>query len=218
MKKLIPVLLLLWSLVLFWLTINQCTSQNPEGDPAIPDTVYLPTESFEPLTTLPQVDQPRKVILYGYDSDSPSGSEEPNPVSAIPNVKSLAQLKRSESEAMGDSLSSFNLTRENLRLDFLNTSTERFTTKLYKLDLENNQYTFVNGTLTHKKLNFYQKKDFIKPYVYAQYRPFNSLWDIGGGINFKTGKINYQIGINSFYYPKLDKHGLDLELRLQYNF
>lgn len=204
MKRITTILLILWSITLTLWTIKQCTTSKREDSQivVIPDTIYLPARKFQKLEPLPKVDLPKRVIFYR------------NPESGTVEYEDSAKVTDSDK----DSLSSFNLNQGNLRLDFLNPDSKNSTTKVYKLDLDNNQYTFTNGTLTHKKINFYEKKDFVKPYIYLQYRPIHGFWDTGGGISFKTTRSNYQIGINSYYYPSLNQKGLDLEIRLQYNF
>lgn len=91
-------------------------------------------------------------------------------------------------------------------------------TKKFNLDLENYKYNYQKGVLTQKRISAF-KKIKVKPYLYSKYRPINQLFDIGGGLLFKTGKFNYTLGINGYYYPNLQSSfGKDLEVTMIYTF
>ena len=74
----------------------------------------------------------------------------------------------------------------------------------------------MNGTLSKEKIPFRKR---FSPYIGAKYRPFNNMYDLSGGISFKTKNINYKLGLNMYYYPRISsKVGMDLELSVIYNF
>lgn len=88
--------------------------------------------------------------------------------------------------------------------------------KDFELNLDFYKYNWVNNQLTYKPLPIYQR---IKPYAYISYRYFHNVMDGGIGLSFKTKTLIYKVGINTFYYPQYKKDlGLDLELKLEYNF
>lgn len=180
-------------------TITTCNfrkTENQFADAIVTDTVYKSITEYIPIKPYPKLELPKRIILYGISN------REVDSVSINVN----------------DSLFGIQWDKRKLQLDFLDTQTKNVKTKIYSIDTDKFKYSFTNGNLTYQKLRFYEKKDFLKPYVYLQYRPFNNLFDIGGGINFKTGNFNYQMGVNSFYYPKIKSKGFDLEIRVQYNF
>lgn len=91
-----------------------------------------------------------------------------------------------------------------------------FSDNYYPVDLYKYQYRYVNGTLSKEKIPFRKR---FSPYIEAKYRPFNNMYDLSGGISFKTKNINYKLGLNMYYYPRISsKVGMDLELSVIYNF
>lgn len=161
------------------------------------DTVYL-EKKFNPVTPYSSKTQiPNMVIYYG-SSDTVKSSHLP---------KSLSTEE--------DSIVQILLDKEKLTLSFQNTSSGISSSKVFDLDLGSFKYNWVDGNLTKKKVFPIT----VKPYVYGQYRYFNNLLDFGGGLSFKTTAINYKLGVNTFYYPKLKSDvGFDLEFKIEYNF
>lgn len=116
----------------------------------------------------------------------------------------------------GDSLVQMLLGNDKLDLSFFRPSTQEFLTQSFKLDLDNYKYNWVNGKLTQKKLGFKLK---VQPYVYAKYRFFNNLVDLGVGISFKTQNLQYKLGLNEFYYPKFNPNPkTEIEFSITYNY
>lgn len=109
------------------------------------------------------------------------------------------------------------LTRTQLNLGLLNISGIPQSYN-YSIDLENYKYSYIENQLTAKKLSTFKK---ISLYMdtYYQYRIFNNFHDIGLNLNLDTKSLKYKIGINGFYYPKLQKNpGWDLTVGISYKF
>lgn len=98
-------------------------------------------------------------------------------------------------------------------INSINSKTERFL-----IDTNTYEYSWYHGNLSYRKLPLRKRLQF-KPYLYGKYRPFNNFTDLGLGISFKTNKVKYKLGVNTFYYPSLKGNiGTDLEFSLEYNF
>ena len=107
------------------------------------------------------------------------------------------------------------LDNNNLKLNLQNTKGEVYS-KEFKINLNSYSYNYVNNKLTSKKVPFYKKFDF---FTELTVRPFNNLWDLDLGLEYKTNKFNYTLGLNGFYYPNQKKNlGSDLFLRIRYKF
>lgn len=88
--------------------------------------------------------------------------------------------------------------------------------KDFNIDVSRYQYLYMNGNLSYKKIPIKKRLD---PYIELSYRPFNNMADLTGGIYFETSKFNYKLGLNMFYYPKLqNKIGSDVRLSITYKF
>lgn len=165
----------------------------------IPDTVYI-KKSFKPENFFSEEKEPDRILVY-YDkkkSDSlPDNSIRQNLIS---KQDSLVQLV---------------LKRNKLNLSLLNKESNTYSTRSFQIDLNKYSYNWYEGQLTQKRV----KRFSLNPYIYGKYRPFNNLLDIGTGIEFKTNRFNYKLGINAFYYPKFQSGiGTDLEFSVQYKF
>lgn len=116
-----------------------------------------------------------------------------------------------------DSLAGFDLNKNKITLTFSNTDFGYHTAEFNIKPSEYN-YIWVNGKLTAKKLPSYKRWE-LKPYTSLSYRPFHNLWDLDAGISFKTKSLNYNLGINAFYYPRWQSQpGIDAQIRITYNF
>ena len=73
-------------------------------------------------------------------------------------------------------------------------------TEKYSFYPEVNYYNYQNDGLTYKRKPFIQRFE-ISPEVMV--RPFANMYDLNFGLKYKTRKIYYEIGINSYYYPVL---------------
>lgn len=164
----------------------------------IPDTVYI-KKPFKPEKKFSEEKEPDRILVYDKKkSDSfPDNSIRQNLIS---KQDSLVQLV---------------LKRNKLNLSLLNKESNTYSTRSFQIDLDKYIYNWYEGQLTQKKI----KRFSLNPYIYGKYRPFNNLLDMGTGIEFKTNRFNYKLGINAFYYPKFQSGiGTDLELSVQYKF
>ena len=171
------------------------------------DTVYS-TKPFLPIKDYPIIQVPNMVTYYGQVKEvrPPSNNQE--------------LIKRSSDQVIhNDSLVQFLLDNSHLKVSSVyktDSLTLGSTSKDFELNLDFYKYNWVNNQLTYKPLPIYQR---IKPYAYISYRYFHNVMDGGIGLSFTTKTLIYKVGINTFYYPQYKKDlGLDLELKLEYNF
>ena len=171
------------------------------------DTVYS-TKPFLPIKDYPIIQVPSMVTYYCQVKEvrPPSNNQE--------------LIKRSSDQVIhNDSLVQFLLDKRHLQVSSVY-KTDSLTlgsiSKDFELNLDFYKYNWVNGQLTCKPISFFQR---FKPYAYVSYRYFHNVMDGGIGLSFKTKTLIYKVGINTFYYPQYKKDlGLDLELKLEYNF
>lgn len=163
----------------------------------IPDMVYI-KKPFKPEKKFSEEKEPDRILVYDKKkSDSFPDSIRQNLIS---KQDSLVQLV---------------LKRNKLNLSLLNKESNTYSTRSFQIDLDKYSYNWYKGQLTQKRV----KRFSLNPYIYGKYRPFNNLLDMGTGIEFKTNRFNYKLGINAFYYPKFQSGiGTDLELSVQYKF
>ena len=106
-------------------------------------------------------------------------------------------------------------TDDNLQLSLLDVKGNVFS-KTYDINTELYSYNYVNNQLSWKRKPFIKR---FSPTLGITYRPINSMYDLSLGLKYNTRKINYEVGLNSFYYPKFKSElGLDVYLRISYNF
>lgn len=163
----------------------------------IPDTVYT-EKPFKPEKKYSEKVEPKILV---HDNKQPTlfpDSMLRQPV--ISNQDSLVQIV---------------LKKDKLNLSLLNKESNTYSTRSFQIDLNKYSYNWYEGQLTQKRI----KRFSLNPYIYGKYRPFNNLLDMGTGIEFKTNRFNYKLGINAFYYPKFQSGiGTDLEFSVQYKF
>lgn len=136
-----------------------------------------------------------------------------HPKAESPDSVSGSALKPS----LRDSVSGISLNKNTFTLTFTNPSLGIHQSE-FKIKPTEYQYTWVDGKLTAKRLSAWKRLE-VKPYTSLSYRPFNNLWDLEAGISFKTKSLNYNLGINGFYYPQWQsKPGIDAQIRITYNF
>lgn len=164
----------------------------------IPDTVYT-EKPFKPEKKYSEKIEPGKILVH----DNKQPTLFPDSMlrqSVISNQDSLVQIV---------------LKKDKLNLSLFNKETNTYSTRLFPIDLDKYNYNWYEGQLTQKRV----KRFSLNPYIYGKYRPFNNLLDMGTGIEFKTNRFNYKLGINAFYYPKFQSGiGTDLEFSVQYKF
>ena len=171
------------------------------------DTVYS-TKPFLPIQAYPIIQVPNMVTYYDQVKE------------VRPSSNNQELIKRSSDQVIhNDSLVQFLLDNHRLQVSSVY-KTDSLTlgsiSKDFELNLDFYKYNWVNNQLTYKPIPIYQR---IKPYAYISYRYFHNVIDGGIGLSFKTKTLIYKVGINTFYYPQYKKDlGLDLELKLEYNF
>lgn len=171
------------------------------------DTVYS-TKPFLPFKAYPIIQVPNMVTYYDQVKE------------VRPSSNNQELIKRSSDQVIhNDSLVQFLLDNSHLKVSSVY-KTDSLTlgsiSKDFELNLDFYKYNWVNNQLTYKPIPIYQR---IKPYAYISYRYFYNVIDGGIGLSFKTKTLIYKVGINTFYYPQYKKDlGLDLELKLEYNF
>ena len=171
------------------------------------DTVYS-TKPYSPIQAYPVIQVPNMVTYYDQVKE------------VRPSSNNHELIKRSSDQVIhNDSLVQFLLDNRHLQVSSVY-KTDSLTlgsiSKDFELNLDFYKYNWVNGQLTCKPISFFQR---FKPYAYVSYRYFHNVIDGGIGLSFKTKTLIYKVGINTFYYPQYKKDlGLDLELKLEYNF
>ena len=171
------------------------------------DTVYS-TKPYSPIQAYPVIQVPNMVTYYDQVKE------------VRPSSNNQEFIKRSSDQVIhNDSLVQFLLDNRHLQVSSVY-KTDSLTlgsiSKDFELNLDFYKYNWVNGQLTCKPISFFQR---FKPYAYISYRYFHNTLDGGIGLSFKTKTLIYKVGINTFYYPQYKKDlGLDLELKLEYNF
>ena len=171
------------------------------------DTVYS-TKPYSPIQAYPVIQVPNMVTYYDQVKE------------VRPSSNNQELIKRSSDQVIhNDSLVQFLLDNRHLQVSSVY-KTDSLTlgsiSKDFELNLDFYKYNWVNGQLTCKPISFFQR---FKPYAYVSYRYFHNVMDGGIGLSFKTKTLIYKVGINTFYYPQYKKDlGLDLELKLEYNF
>lgn len=107
------------------------------------------------------------------------------------------------------------LDNESLSLSLLNTQGQ-LSTQQFQLDLDKFKYNYQPEGMTYKRNNFFKR---LHPFGEVMVRPLNLMLDANLGIYHKTGKIKYELGLNGFYYPTVQKlPGYDIYFKLRYEF
>lgn len=171
----------------------------------IPDTVYQ-DKPFKPEKKYSEEIEPGKILVYDNSYDNRQPTLFSDSMLRQPAIRAISKQ---------DSLVQIVLKKDKLNLSLFNKETNTYSTRLFPIDLNKYSYNWYEGQLTQKRV----KRFSLNPYIYGKYRPFNNLLDMGTGIEFKTNRFNYKLGINAFYYPKFQSGiGTDLEFLVQYKF
>lgn len=180
-------------------------------------TIMLCIWNYNLRSELKEVKSQNSHILAVYDTvyvDKPFVVDKPYEKVEEP-VKVVIFNKPEDSIKIDNQVVSINLDTEMVRFSTIN-SDSIFSDNYYPLNLTSYDYIYTEGKLTKKRIPLLRR---FKPYVGISYRPFNNLYDLSGGISFKTKKFNYKLGLNVSYYPKFSSRvNLDLELAIIYNF
>lgn len=222
MKKCLPYILIL---VLGFLYLRQCSQvrdlKSEIQDLELrPDTVYK-NQGIKIPEPYPVPSPPEKVIVYLSDTVKATYKE----IKFVDNFIGLYTPGYSDSILVNkwflllypqnNKLISFDLTSSKLDIDLL--TTQGLTVRnQYKLDLERYNYRMVNNSMTAKKKFLFQ----VKPELEYTFRPFNNLHDLNLGLNFKTRRFIYELGVNANYYPGLNQNKIkyDMLVGIKYRF
>lgn len=126
-------------------------------------------------------------------------------------------LNAHESPSTQDSVAGISLNQNRLTLTFSNPLHGLHQAEFH-IKPNDYEYVWVDGKLSAKRLPLLKRWEF-HPYSALTFRPIHNLWDLEAGISFKTKSLNYNLGINGFYYPKFQKNpGIDAVIRITYTF
>lgn len=95
-----------------------------------------------------------------------------------------------------DSVIQFQIRPSELSLTLLKDS-NTVLEQVYSIDPSLYKYNFTNGILTKKRVIS------IKPYLETSIRPFNNMYDLQGGLSYRTKHFTYKLGLNIGYYPNI---------------
>lgn len=222
MKKNLVILILLGISIYLCFRIWKGPGNNPIAitESIIPDTVYLPLPKYSKVKPYRDEYLPYEVLIY----QDPSylhqiiskRSELKDSTDRINTLSPSSTTKSQDSDLlMFDSISQIILKNNLLELTTKNTLDSTYKVRKFKIDPSKYNYNWVNNKLTYKKRINLQ----LVPYIKGSYRPFNKFTDLNAGISLETGKFNYNLGFNLFYYPNLsNKVGKDLEISITYKF
>ena len=219
-KSLVILILLVLTIYLcFWIfqrgkKFNKALQSNP----VITDTVYLPAKDYSKVkpysdglvnpNTLMIYSSPVKVNVNG------SGTKAAT-LFANCNESNNHLYRLCPGPLLYDSISQIILKNNRLEITTKNTLDSTYKIRKFNIDLSKYNYNWTDNKLTYKKRINLQ----LVPYIKGSYRPFNKLTDLNAGISLETGKFNYNLGFNLFYYPNLsNKVGKDLEISITYKF
>lgn len=206
-------------LILLVVTIIQCflIFRDREGESltylssqsiTTPDTIFLPVSDYQEVKPFKVTVIPNKVTLFRNSDLSGDSLLIELPYTSIDSLDL-------QSSSKFDSISQIILKNDWLQLTTKNTLDSSYKVVKFKIDPLQYNYNWVNNQLSSEK----RFKPRINPYIRGSYRPFNKFWDLNSGIRLETKKLNYNLGINLFYYPSLQKSvGKDLEISITYKF
>lgn len=218
--KSLVILILLGISIYFCFRIWQGPSNNPTtiNNHGKPDTVYLPSQEYSKVNHYRDEYLPYEVLIYQNPSKGyiPKGSDSMDSTDRINTLSPSSTTNPLISDPLiFDSISQIILKNNQLELTTKNTLDSTYKIRKFKIDPSKYNYNWVDNKLTYKKRINLQ----LVPYIKGSYRPFNKLTDLNAGISLETGKFNYNLGFNLFYYPNLsNKVGKDLEISITYKF
>lgn len=220
MKKYLPYLI---ALILGFLWLRQCSetkSLKSENEilESKSDTVFK-RDTLKIPKPYPIYLKPEKVIIYKTDTTRVPYKEvkivrdtivllspETNPLKV--NKQFLLQYPTSSK------LVSFDLSHSKLQLDLLSIDGV-ISRNSYPLDFNRYNYRYSDNKMTVKKKRVLK----VEPDISYSFRPLNNLHDLTFQLKFKTSKFSYNLGINTFLYPKFQQNfGYDAQVGISYNF
>lgn len=225
MKQIFPYSLIL---ILVILLMRDCRKEKSSYDPKSQktETIYsqkpwIPSKPFEII-------QNPKTLIWFYGIKDTSNIK---PYKEVKLEKDSVILYTDEFTKLGinknylllfpeaDKLISFDLCNSELELNLLDINGKVFQ-KNYQIDLDSYKYRYTNNIFSVERINkVISRRLHIEPILSYQFRPFNNFHDLTLSLKFKTKTFNYEIGLNSSYYPSISKKiHKDLLLGISYNF
>lgn len=188
----------------------------PSDTVIITDTIYLPPKEYQEVKPYKDSQIPHKIIIYR-DPDLGDTENDSDRTNLLSNQSILHydSLSPNLGPSLYDSISQILIKNNWLELTTKNTLDSTYKIRKFKIDPNQYNYNWVNNELTYKKkLNLK-----LIPYISGSYRPFNKFTDLNAGLVLETKKFNYNLGLNLFYYPSLQKSvGKDLQISITYKF
>lgn len=184
------------------------------------DTIHKKRSDYQETKPYKNSLNPQQLIIYdeskgsrntrltqeGYLLTDTTSSAKVNPLSSFIGVSD---------PFLYDSISQIIIKNNWLELTTKNTLDSTYKIRKFHIDTEQYNYNWLNNELTYKK-KFSLR---LIPYIKGSYRPFNNFTDLEAGINLETKKFNYNLGLNLFYYPSLQRSvGKDLQISITYKF
>lgn len=211
-------------LILLAVTIYQCflifrkDTQHLQSYPettVITDTLYRDPKDYQEVKPFENKQKPSALIIYHQDPDKSAIKNNQDRTNLLSPSDSFSKFADSLGPILYDSISQILIKNNLLELTTKNTLDSTYKIRKFNIDTQQYNYNWVNNQLTYKK-KFNLK---LIPYIKGSYRPFNQFTDLNAGITFETKKFNYNLGVNLFYYPSLQKSvGKDLEISITYKF
>lgn len=203
-----------------------------KGKRTFQTTTIAGTESkFKEVPHYPGVKQPEKILYWDSKISAGTSSSQVGKTSSIDSSittnKSISgfyfrdfssNTYPAEWSPSKDSLVQLLLDRNNIAFSFYNRGAQKYLTKSYTLDLERYKYNWAPSFgLTYEKKALFE----ISPYIYGRYLVFQKVPTIGTGIQFKTRKIDYNLGVSWTLNDRINTYSKfkpDLELQVTYRF
>lgn len=181
------------------------------------DTVFV-DRYLKPEKEYKYIEVPKQITVWKYDTvfvDSIKLVKDTIVIYQDNGVKLDISTQFLTQYPYNDKLISMVLSDKKLDLNLLSTNGNLYS-KNHDINTKLYTYNYINNDLTFKRKPFFQR---FSPVAQFTIRPFHSLYDIDLGLRYNTSKFNYELGLNSFYYPRINNSlGIDLYLRASYIF
>lgn len=185
--------------------------------PSFVDTVFV-DRYLKPEKEYKYIEVPKQITVWKYDTvfvDSIKLVKDTIVIYQDNGVKLDISTQFLTQYPYNDKLISMVLSDKKLDLNLLSTNGNLYS-KNHAINTKLYTYNYINNDLTFKRKPFFQR---FSPVAQFTIRPFHNLYDIDLGLRYNTSKFNYELGLNSFYYPRINNSlGIDLYLRANYIF
>lgn len=212
------ILLVVLAAACIWLLFRLQRSKNYSVSSSVKfDTVYIYRE-YQPVPRFKTLEIPNLLFVFR--------SPDTVRIKSIEVVHDTVRIYTNNSQfelnsrflttyPTAEKLIQLQLCQENLAMTLLTTS-GKVIQKQYSVQPNYRSYNYSDNQLTSKRTKFVNH---FKPFMEVGVRPFQKLLDMNLGLQYDTSKLNYELGINSYYYPELDSNvGVDMFLKLRYKF